>query len=59
MDSDQFQNKIEYNAGSQIFMAVWYICQFNYNTVNKVHAGHKPVCVATGAFAINHPYTCT
>lgn len=32
MDSDQFQNKIEYimyNAGSQIFMAVWYICQFN------------------------------
>lgn len=29
MDSDQFQNKIEYNAGSQIFMAVWYICQIN------------------------------
>lgn len=22
MDSDQFQNKIEHNAGSQIFMAV-------------------------------------
>lgn len=29
MDSDQFQNKIEHDAGSQIFMAVWYICQFN------------------------------